>query len=154
MLPTSFTQRKRYNYFFATITIRRSSPANPAFVSLVAQLDQELLHRYGPKQNHYAIQNKGLEEARVVIAIRHDTPIGCGCYKDVGQAHAVEIKRMYVHPSSRRLGVAQQLLAELECWAKETGNLKTILQTAIKQPESIALYRKCGYQPTECYGAY
>lgn len=136
------------------ISIRRSTSDDPAFGSLVAELDQDLLNRYGLKQSQYDIHNKGLEEASVVIALHNDTPIGCACYKVIEQAYTVEIKRMYVQPTFRRLGVAQQLLADLELWAKKTGHSKTILQTATKQPESIALYRKCGYQPTDCYGTY
>lgn len=136
------------------ITLHRSSATDPAFRLLIAELDQELLYLYGPKQSQYDTHNKGLEAARVVIVLHHDTPIGCGCYKVIEQPQTVELKRMYVQASSRRLGVAQQLLAELESWAKETGYSRIILQTAIKQPESIALYQKCGYQTAECYGAY
>ncbi|GAB2578937.1 GNAT family N-acetyltransferase [Spirosoma areae] len=124
------------------------------FSSLIAELDQDLLKRYGPKQSQYDVHNKGLEGASVVVAFNRDEPVGCACFKVVEPPNVVEIKRMYVQPSSRQLGVAQQLLAELERWAKETGHSKAILQTAIKQPEAIALYQKCGYQSIDCYGAY
>ena len=89
-----------------------------------------------------------------MIASNQDKPVGCGCFKATGQADTVELKRMYVQPASRRLGIAQQLLAELEQWTREKGYAKTRLQTAIKQPEAIALYRKCGYQHINAYGPY
>lgn len=136
------------------ISIRRSSPTAPEFNVLIAELDQDLSKRYGAKQSQYDVHNKGLEGASVVVAFNQEEPIGCACFKVIEPANAVEIKRMYVQPAFRQLGVAQQLLAQLEQWAKETGHLTAILQTAIKQPESIALYQKCGYQLMACYGVY
>ena len=136
------------------IFVQRSKPIDPAFQSLVAELDEGLRNQYGAKQSQYDIHNKGLEGASVVIAINQDKPVGCGCFKALEQADMVELKRMYIQPASRRLGIAQQLLAELEQWAKEKGYTKTRLQTANKQPEAIALYRKCGYQPIANYGPY
>ena len=136
------------------ISIRRSTAADPAFQSLVTELDEGLRNQYGAKQSKYDIHNKGLEGASVVIAINQDTPAGCGCFKTLEQADTVELKRMYVQPASRRLGIAQQLLAELEQWATEKGYAKTRLQTAVKQPEAIALYEKCGYQHIDNYGPY
>lgn len=136
------------------ISIRRSTPADPAFRSLVTELDQDLQERYGAKQSQYDVHNKDLETASVVIAMNQDTPVGCGCFKAFGQTATAELKRMYVQPSSRRLGVAQQLMTELEQWAVEKGYTKTLLQTAAKQPEAIALYQKRGYQRIDNYGSY
>lgn len=114
------------------IFVQRSKPTNPAFQFLVAELDEGLRNQYGAKQSQYDVHNKGLEGASVVIAINQDKPVGCGCFKAPEQADTVELKRMYVQPASRRLGIAQQLLAELEQWAKEKGYAKTRLQTANK----------------------
>ncbi|MBC8154467.1 MAG: GNAT family N-acetyltransferase [Bacteroidetes bacterium] len=136
------------------ITVRRTTPDDPAFRSLVAELDADLLNRYGAKQQEYDVHNTALDGASVVIAMSQDSPVGCGCFKTFGQNDTVELKRMYVQPSARRLGVARQLVAELERWAREKGYAKTNLQTAVKQPEAIALYLKCGYRPMDNYGAY
>ncbi|MCC5612885.1 GNAT family N-acetyltransferase, partial [Nostoc sp. CHAB 5834] len=98
--------------------------------------------------------NTGLEEARVVLAFEENKPVGCACYKVLELATTIEIKRMYVQPAYRRLRVAQQLLAQLEAWAKEENYQMAVLQTATKQPESIALYQRCGYESMPCYGVY
>lgn len=45
-------------------------------------------------------------------------------------------------------------MTELEQWAVEKGYTKTLLQTAAKQPEAIALYQKRGYQRIDNYGSY
>lgn len=135
------------------ITIRRSTPDDPAFRSLVAELDADLLNRYGAKQSEYDVHNTVLAGASVVIAMNQDSPVGCGCFKVV-ESGTVEIKRMYVQASARRLGVAQQVLGELEQWAKEKKYTKANLETANKQPEAVSLYRKCGYQHIDNYGSY
>ena len=135
-------------------TVRRTTSDDPAFQALVGELDEDLRHRYGAKQSQYDVHNVALEGARVVIAMQDDKPVGCGCFKPFGQDGTAELKRMYVQSGSRRLGVARQLLVELERWAAEQGYAKTILQTATKQPEAIALYRNCGYQPIDNYGVY
>lgn len=140
--------------FKTMISIRRSTFADPDFRSLVAELDTDLQQRYGAKQSQYDVHNKALEGASVVIALNQDQPVGCGCFKAFDQADTVELKRMYVQPSARGVGIAQQIITELEQWASEKGYSKAVLQTAIKQPEAIAFYRKCGYQPMAAYGAY
>ena len=61
---------------------------------------------------------------------------------------------MYVVPAARRRGVAQAVLARLERLAADFGYERIILETGTFQPEALALYRTCGYQPTEPYGRY
>lgn len=96
------------------ISIRRSTFADPAFRSLVAELDADLQHRYGAKQSQYDVHNKALEAASVVIALNQNQPVGCGCFKAFDRADTIEVKRMYVQPAVRGTGVAQQILAGLE----------------------------------------
>lgn len=136
------------------ITVRRTTPDDPAFRSLVAELDADLANRYGAKQSEYDVHNTALDGASVVIAMNQDQPVGCGCFKAFERTDTVELKRMYVQTSSRRLGIARQLVAALEQWAREKRYTKTNLQTAVKQPEAIALYLKCGYRQIDNYGAY
>jgi len=135
------------------ISIQRCTSADPRFQTLVGELDADLLVRYGAKQSEYDVHNKGLADARVVIAMNEGAAVGCACFKPL-DAETIEIKRMYVQPGIRRLGVAQHILAGLEQWGREEGYRIAKLQTAIKQPEAIALYQKVGYRPTPAYGPY
>jgi putative acetyltransferase len=64
------------------------------------------------------------------------------------------VKRMYVAVEHRGKGIASIILAELEKWAAELGNTKCVLETGIKQPEAIALYKKSGYIIILSYGQY
>ena len=65
-----------------------------------------------------------------------------------------EIKRMYVDPSVRGRGVGKRILQKLEEHAV-ADNLSCIrLETGVRQPEAIALYRSNGYRVIEAFGAY
>lgn len=65
-----------------------------------------------------------------------------------------EIKRMWVDPAHRRLGIARRLLAELEATAASAGCRRTVLESGVHQPEALALYRRAGYRPIPRFGVY
>ncbi|MFE9256216.1 GNAT family N-acetyltransferase [Streptomyces sp. NPDC006879] len=65
-----------------------------------------------------------------------------------------ELKRMYVVPEARGLGLARLLLTELEASARDAGRIRMALETGDKQPEAIALYRSAGYTPCAKFGHY
>ena len=65
-----------------------------------------------------------------------------------------ELKRMYVRPGHRGRGYARALLAHLEHAARSAGARRVVLETGLRQPEAIALYRSAGYVPTTAFGVY
>jgi ribosomal protein S18 acetylase RimI-like enzyme len=65
-----------------------------------------------------------------------------------------ELKRMYVSPAARGRGVARAVLAELERTAVEAGYRRMVLETGVKQPEALALYRSAGYVEVPRFGYY
>ena len=69
-------------------------------------------------------------------------------------SHTVEIKRMYVKPEYRNVGLGSSLLHALETWAKEMNYAKCVLETGKRQPDAVALYKKNGYTIIENYGPY
>jgi GNAT superfamily N-acetyltransferase len=70
--------------------------------------------------------------------------IACGGLKLHGRRPA-EIKRMWVAPSARGLGVARRLLAALEDQARQRGIATLRLETNRTLDEAIALYRSSGF---------
>lgn len=134
--------------------IVRTTAHNKYFQSLIDELDTDLSNRYSFKQENFKALNKIDGLAKVVVAFKDYEAVGCGCYRQTEESEVVEVKRMYVLPSTRGLGVAKLILKELECWAKEDGFSKVKLETGIKQPEAISLYSKLGYNRIENYGAY
>jgi GNAT superfamily N-acetyltransferase len=88
------------------------------------------------------------------VAARIDgIPVGCGgvCRFDDSRA---ELKRMYVAPTSRGLGLGRRILEALEVEARRLGYVAVVLETGNLQQEALALYTSSGYRPIPCYGVY
>lgn len=81
----------------------------------------------------------------MVVARRAGQPIGCGALK-VKDRHVGEIKRMWVSPDARGLGIGRRLLETLEAQAREFGLDTLRLETNQSLKEAQALYRSCGYR--------
>lgn len=135
------------------IQIIRTDSENQDFIELIKYLDIELAERDGEDHPYYAQFNKIDKIKFVVIAYENEIPVGCGAIKEFGP-HTMEIKRMYVSPEKRGLGIANKILSELENWAAELAFKKCILETGKKQPEAIRLYEKNGYNIIPNYGPY
>src|SRR5438105_3862485 len=127
------------------ISIQRTTSDNPDFRKLVAHLDKDLRSRYDEVQNFYEQFNKIENNKTVVVAYFDNQPIGCGCIKQFND-DCTEIKRMFVLPDFRGQGIAREILRELEKWAKENAYAEVILETGVRQPEAIQLYKKSGYK--------
>lgn len=135
------------------LDILRTDSENPDFRELVALLDADLAIRDGAEHSFYAQYNKLDKIREVVVAYENEKAVGCGAFKEY-EPKTAEIKRMYVREDMRGKGVAGKVLSELERWAKELDFSECILETGLKQPEAIRLYRKSGYQTIPNYGQY
>jgi GNAT superfamily N-acetyltransferase/DNA-binding MarR family transcriptional regulator len=80
-----------------------------------------------------------------VIARLFGRPIGCAALKVTGRRIG-EVKRMWVKPEARGLGVGRRLLASIEGLARKSGLRKLRLETNRTLTEAQALYRDCGYR--------
>jgi putative acetyltransferase len=65
-----------------------------------------------------------------------------------------ELKRMFVSPAARGQKLGRQLLQQLETLARAGGASLLRLETGIKQPEALALYRTAGFVEIEPFGSY
>ena len=133
--------------------IIRTDADNPQFIELVKELDADLVIRDGHEHSFYAQFNKIDKIKFVVVAYENDQPVGCGAMKEYSP-NTMEIKRMYTSPASRGKGIATKVLTELEIWAAERSFEKCLLETGLKQPEAIGLYKKNGYRLIPNYGQY
>jgi len=86
--------------------------------------------------------------------MRHDgMPAGCGGVKLFNTAYG-EIKRMYVRPQYRGLGLGRLMLQHLAEYAQRQGVTVLRLETGIFQTEAIGLYERYGFQRIAPFGAY
>ena len=86
----------------------------------------------------------------LLIARLHGRPVGCGALKLHGDAPC-EIKRMWVAPEVRGLGIGRRLLAELEALARLGGARVARLETNGSLKEAIQLYRSSGYREVPAF---
>lgn len=123
------------------------------FTSLVAQLDKELAEIDGEENAFYA-QYNGLEQIKhAVVIYGANEPVACGAIKEF-DSETMEVKRMYTSEESRGQGLASEVLAELESWAKELGYKCCVLETGLRQAAVISLYKKNNYHLIPNYGQY
>jgi DNA-binding MarR family transcriptional regulator len=85
-----------------------------------------------------------------LIATLHGEPAGCGALKFHPGAPA-EVKRMWVAPAVRGLGLGRRLLAELEARAAAHGVRVLRLETNQALAEAISLYRSAGYREVPAF---
>jgi DNA-binding MarR family transcriptional regulator/GNAT superfamily N-acetyltransferase len=86
----------------------------------------------------------------LVIARLRGRPVACGALKFHAGAPA-EVKRMWVAPDARGLGLGRRLLRELERHARECGVAVLRLETNRALGEAIALYRGSGYREVPAF---
>lgn len=134
-------------------TLLRTDSSNADFKKLVVALDKDLAIRDGDEHAFFAQFNKIAAIKHVVVAYEGNQPVGCGAIKEY-EPGVMEVKRMYVPLEKRGNGIASLVLQELEKWAAELGYTKCILETGLKQPEAISLYKKNDYILIPNYGQY
>jgi DNA-binding MarR family transcriptional regulator/GNAT superfamily N-acetyltransferase len=84
----------------------------------------------------------------LLLARMRERPMGCGALKFHPGA-ATELKRMWVSPDARGLGLGRRMLAELEQQARTAGSHVVRLETNRALVEAIQLYRASGYREVE-----
>jgi DNA-binding MarR family transcriptional regulator/GNAT superfamily N-acetyltransferase len=85
-----------------------------------------------------------------LVAYLRDEPVGSGALKFHENAPA-ELKRMWVAPRARGLGLGRRLLATLEHHVREVGASVIHLETNGSLTEAIELYRHSGYQEVDAF---
>ena len=85
-----------------------------------------------------------------VVAYLDGEPVGCGGVKHLPGGPS-DIKRMWVSPTARGLGLGRRLLAELEQRARDSGATVARLETNRVLVEAIALYRSAGYREVPAF---
>ena len=86
----------------------------------------------------------------LLVARLREEPVGCGALKFHENAVG-ELKRMWIAPRARGLGLGRRLLLTLEHEAREAGIRVLHLETNRTLIQAIELYRHSGYQEVEAF---
>lgn len=123
-----------------------SAAATWCFERYFAELDARFDTGFDPGASISADAHELAPPAGVLLIARlREHPVGCGALKLHGGGPA-ELKRMWVAPRARGLGLGRRLLAALEDYARAKGVSVVRLETNRALAEAIALYRRAGYR--------
>jgi DNA-binding MarR family transcriptional regulator len=131
------------------VEVAVENPTSPAarfcIESYFAELDTRFDTGFDPGRSISADADELTEPAGLLLVARlRDEPNGCGALKFHGTEPA-EIKRMWVAPTARGLGVGRRILGELERHAGLRGARIVRLETNQTLHEAASLYRSAGY---------
>ena len=87
---------------------------------------------------------------KVLLAYLHGEAIACAGLKHHAGGMS-EVKRMWVGPSARGLGLGRRMLGAVEDLARSEGVTRLRLDTNEHLTEAIAMYRSAGYQEIPRY---
>lgn len=141
--------------------IERRAITHPDADLLVEEVQQEYVARYGGR-DETPIDPTYFEDpdGAFFVGYLDGRPVATGAWRrrsDVevdGTSRSAEVKRMYVVPRARGLGLARAMLAHLEQTARTAGAEVMVLETGSRQPEAIALYESSGYTQIPGFGFY
>ena len=89
----------------------------------------------------------------LLVARLHAEPVGCVGLKTHPNGTVADVKRMWVSPAVRGLGLGRRLLVELEAVARGSGVRALRLETNGSLTEAVSLYRSAGYREVPRFSA-
>ncbi|MEU6309853.1 GNAT family N-acetyltransferase [Streptomyces sp. NPDC047014] len=145
------------------IDLRTVPYDHPDAVRLSAEVQLEYQQRYQGEGDATPLDPAMFAPPQGLYIVAYDTdglPVATGGWRsqdqnDEGYSNGdAELKRMYVIPRARGLGLARRILSHLEHDARTAGRLRMCLETGDQQPEAIALYLSSGYAMSPKFGHY
>ncbi|MER5929605.1 GNAT family N-acetyltransferase [Streptomyces sp. NPDC002054] len=145
------------------IELRAVPYDHPDAVKLNDQVQLEYQERYQGEGDATPLDPAMFAPPRGLYLLAYDaagSPVASGGWRrqeanDEGYSDGdAELKRMYVIPEARGLGLARRILAELEADARAAARTRMVLETGDQQPEAIALYLSSGYAMCAKFGYY
>jgi putative acetyltransferase len=135
-------------------SIEVESPGSPAARQVIAELEAELDPLYPDESQHGYSVDKLLSEGVAFFLVRHGgEAVGCGGIQLFGSEYG-ELKRMYIRPPYRGLGLGRQLIDRLIEHARMQGVSVLRLETGIHQDEAIRLYEGMGFRQIPPFHPY
>jgi DNA-binding MarR family transcriptional regulator/GNAT superfamily N-acetyltransferase len=137
----------------AEIQIAVTDPAHPSAQYCLREYFAELERRFATGFDPSQSLPLDLDELRhpagaLLVATLRGEPVGSGAVK-FRPNEPPYLKRMWVAPATRGLGIGRRLLGELEALAAATGARVVRLETNAALTEAIAMYRSAGYQEVD-----
>ncbi|HEX3832797.1 MAG TPA: MarR family winged helix-turn-helix transcriptional regulator [Solirubrobacteraceae bacterium] len=111
----------------------------------VAELNSRSRRGFDPSVGATALPHEVRPPAgEFFVAYLHGDPVGCGALKHHPDRPA-ELKRMWISPRARGLGLGRRLLERLESCAMTHGARIAHIETSAVLVEALSLYRSAGW---------
>jgi putative acetyltransferase len=136
-----------------TIVVSLGLPTDPQVIQMLEESDAYYASLYPAESNHL-LDIESLLAVDVWFFVACEGPRVRGFGALVAADGYGEVKRMYVDPGSRGLGIGRTLLERIERQARELDLAAMRLETGIRQPEAISLYRRSGFCEIGPFGDY
>ena len=138
-----------------SVRIEQVAPDSRLAVELIRELDDHLDQQpYTASSRHAFSVDKLIREGVAFFVLSYfDQPAGCGGVKLFVNDYG-EVKRMFVRPKYRGLGLAMNILDYLAEYTRAHGINILRLETGIYQKEAIGLYEKYGFKRRSPFGSY
>lgn len=107
-----------------------------------------------PAESNHMLDVAALRDPAVTFLAARQAGVAIGCGALVRKTGYAEIKRMYVDEAARGQGLGRRILAALEVIARAEAIAALKLETGIRQPAAIGLYRSAGFDVIPPFGDY
>lgn len=138
-----------------SIAIVLENPTAPHARALIDELEAELaLPEYPPEAQYgYSVEKLITQGVLFFVIWVEGEPAGCGGIQFFEEGYG-ELKRMFVRPQYRGMGLGRQLILHLEEVARQRGIGVVRLETGTLQREAIGVYERMGFRQIPAFGAY
>jgi putative acetyltransferase len=132
-----------------SFTIATETPLSDDVRALVQALNA-FTYELTPAEYRHHMTVEQMAQADTTLLVARDAsgaPLGMGAlrrHESVG-----EVKRMFVKPQARRLGVGGALLARIEDLARQEGLSRVVLETGSNFAAAKRVYERGGFQSCE-----
>ena len=137
----------------AGVEIASVDPEHPharyCLAEYVSELNRRADRAFDPPVGATALPHEVRPPAgEFFVAYLHGEPVGCGAVKH-HPGGVTDLKRMWISPSARGLGLGRRLLEHLEAAALDSGARVAHIETSAALTEALSLYRSAGWVEVE-----
>lgn len=116
-----------------------------------AFLDEDICFQKPDDRAEVLKATYSLPQGALIMALLHDEPVGMVALQKIAAPRTAEMKRLYVRPAARAMGLGKKLIVAIEQEAALLGYERICLDTLPKLQAAIHLYTSLGYTQARAY---
>ena len=121
------------------------------FKAYLGELNEDLCFQSFDTEIDNPLYKYSAPVGALFIAFYNGVPVGCIALQPLQEPHTCEMKRLYVAPDYRKLGVGDALVKILLQEAQSLGYATMKLDTLERLQAAIQLYQKFGFETVTAY---